>query len=1200
MKLHKMKTRKTKSYITIKQRITAAFMVVVLLLQICVPTVALAATAWGSQAEFNRQIQLQLESGLFSPVENASADEAYKGAFYLYQDAQPTKNLLNFYREYNGVSDSPVIKQVGDTFVQTRLIRSQIKALLGRFLIQETIAPLTVYAAEAEKINQLYANGLTYGGTGAGKIPLGTPLAEGIFVTTDMIWPEVRTINNKTVLIPVVYLSQTTLDKKIADHNINFFGDTEFAGITIDKNVLLNGYNNTITGINGIINSGGKIQSTGDLTLSSSGTIANLGGVFSATENLKIVAEDFYNKTLVVSYKDKNGEGTRIGSVANIEAGNIQIFADGNIEFIGASAVSEGTFFLNAANDINVVPVINQNNSQSQQGHWEVNKSTTDLLMSRLVAEDTLSLIAGGVINITASELLSTRGGIELLAKNGIHILDELERTSVQREDRKGKTKGTSSEFRTEAVRAILNAGKGVLLDSEHGDVVLRATQLTSTSGTEVYARNGKVHLLMTKELEEFHLQTTRKGSWTIKTRTEDVVHENNIQNAIVGGLQVQAKYGINVEYTGKEGATLKEQIEEYRKMPAMKWMAELYDQAVAEGGQNVNWEVIEEVHKELRKSKSSLSPAAMAIIAIAVCVAMGPAGFGALGGISGAVGGGTFGAAMSAGALTLTTQAAQSLASGNNLRETVSGFDSSDSLKSLAISMVTAGVMQHTDLKMFDVAKTDSLGLSLAKQAGQTVVDSTVRAGISVTINGGSSADYLNSFKTNLASGAVEILGERMANKIGAAYNEGNGSITNTMRYIAHAGAGCVYGMASAAASGADGNEKYSCFSGAGGAVIGELVADQFKDHHQIAAKQKATEEWLEDLGISEENNIAYGQLSDTQKRIMKETMPANFISAAQLNDLRKAGVDLAKLGAGLAAFVAKADVDIAASAGANAAEHNAFPLVIYGALLALSALEVYLKVEETLDLGEKLSDPAISAEEKNKLLIEYAKGWGIDIALHVAGVGAVKAVGKLIEKMRAAGASDDVIAELERVGESLDKGENFNVDNQKIITNGDQLNLPVKGDQLSTFKPKVDVSNDLTLSPMGDGALMLSIGSPVHHGIEVFVDKNGVFGFKIASSSTMTNLYGSGQDMLWSAMNRLQKEGVQINKIRGNWEPGEAHESVNFNAFYDALSKGGVSEHKAAFNTWTGKRAQEYGFNKIESIEKYGESVIVIFGKN
>ncbi|QEY18481.1 hypothetical protein D0C16_22375 [Cellvibrio sp. KY-GH-1] len=1061
MILNKMKRKKFKSYISLKQRITAAFMVAVMLLQICVPTVALAATAWGTQAEFNRQLQLQLESGLFSRVENTAADDAYKGAYYIYQEPQPTTNLLDFYRDYNQISDSPVIKMVGDTFVQTRLIRSQIKALLGRFLIPKSIAPLTVYAAEAEQINKLYAAGIGYGGPKDNRIPMGTLLAANASVATDMIWPEVRTITTSTgdvnVWVPVVHLSQATMESKVDGHDINLFGDTKFAGLTLSEDVLLTGGNNTITGVNGIINNGGNIQALGNITLSSSGTIANLGGVFSATGNLKIVADNFYNKTLVVPYKDKNGEGTKIGRVAQITGSSIEVVAADGITFEGASAVStEGTLTLSAENDINILPVQTGSSGQSQSGHWEINKSTTDLLMSRLVAEDTLSLIAGGVINITASELISTRGGIELLAKNGIHILDELEQTTIQKEDRKGKTTGTSSEFRTEAVRAILKAGKGVLLDSDFGDVTLRATEITSTEGAQVNAKNGKVHLLMTKELEEFHLQTVKKGSWTIKTRTEDVIHENNIQNAIIGGLEVQAKYGINVEYTGKEDASLRQQLDEYAKMPEMAWMAKLYnkcwvekeDEGITLGaisatdpanatncdGPKVSWKQIEEVHKEIRKSKSTLSPAAMAIIAIAVCIAMGPAGAGLIG--AGGIGGATVtatslagvttvtttislsGAIAQAAMLTLATQAAQSLAAGNNLRETISSFDSDENLRSLAISMATAGAMNYTGvgkLELFDVPPgTEYNFASFGNQAYNAVVGATINSAVSVTINGGNSDAYKDAFKQSLALQAVNTIGDVMTEKIGGFASGQNPQINEAMKYIALAGTGCIIGLASSSASSSSSNSSV-CYSGAGGAVIGEYVGELYSESKQ-REQQALIEKYLLEKGIANTTDfynldpMAYGQLVAQRPKFTHE----------EIFNMKLIGVDLAKLSAALTAFVAGADVNVAADAGERASRYSAF-YNFDAAMEAVAAIDHFMKLE---DVSKMVAELQLVMGDESKIDVIIKKFIATGKFEFLRGLSVVEALDALIKYVKLNGDSLKLVDVLRSVMDSFPSG--------------------------------------------------------------------------------------------------------------------------------------------------------------------------------
>lgn len=69
--------RKTmKSYITLKQRITAAVTAVVMLAQICIPTVALATTAWSGN--FESRLASELNSPMIELINDLAAPEAYK------------------------------------------------------------------------------------------------------------------------------------------------------------------------------------------------------------------------------------------------------------------------------------------------------------------------------------------------------------------------------------------------------------------------------------------------------------------------------------------------------------------------------------------------------------------------------------------------------------------------------------------------------------------------------------------------------------------------------------------------------------------------------------------------------------------------------------------------------------------------------------------------------------------------------------------------------------------------------------------------------------------------------------------------------------------------------------------------------------------------------------------------------------------
>lgn len=977
-----------KFQLSLKNRITAIVMSFVMLLQILFPGIAAAV-----QIVSDNYVAEAMVNPLFQQSQNNAW--LYEKAEFAEATNLQHQSIETFHSKLReakfGLSNPTMVpiagditifvpvylpgKLLGDAYVQNRFIRQQIVNQLGRHIIDPV-----AYATEVDQNNTLYNNAYSFANENRQYI-FGNKLPSDLVITRDMVWPEKRNINGQDVIAPIVYLTPATLQKwSVSDHKIEFLGNSAtFRSVVLDHTTLMTGRDTWINTVKGFSSFNGNVAAEGNLNLNVGGIFQNIGGSVFAANTVTILAGQINNKTLVHAYTDKYGQGTRLGQIASMNGPSIHLFSKNDITFEGSTATAtNGTITMEAGGNISILPVFTQYQRPTQDGHWQGTYSSLDVFGSKISATDTIKLIADGAITIDASELVSTEGGIELLASQGIHVLDELTHEQIQKVDRKGKTTGQSSEFRTEAVRAVLSAGKGVLLDTEFGDVTLKASKITSNDGAQVYARNGTVHLLMTKELEEKHLQTVRKGTWKIKTRTEDIVHENNIQNAIVGGLQVQAMYGINLEYTGKEGATLQEQIEEFRSMPGMEWAAQLYDQSLTSAGGNIDWQVMEEIHKEIKKSKSTLSPAAMAIIAICVAVAMGPAGAslvgssggGALAAISSSVGGGAFGAAMSAGALTLTTQAVQSVASGNNLRETLNAMDSDESLKSLAVSMVTAGAMQAAQVDMFKVPEGASVdALNLAKQAGQAVVNSAVSAGVSTLVYGGNSEDFLNSFKQGLMTSAVNKIGEKMANKIGGAYRDGD--VNNAVRYIAHAAAGCVLASAQGSINQNGQPAEDNCSSGAAGAVAGELSADAYRAQNQ--SKIDAITNFIDKQNEYYDSLREIGYSPEEAAKIMSNQ---NHYYTVELNKLHAAGVDIARLVGGLSAVAIGGDVNLGAQAGANAAANNALFLIPL-ALIALKAADLYFTAEEIWDIYKAYEEsPEKGDEALKQYLIEQGQG--------------------------------------------------------------------------------------------------------------------------------------------------------------------------------------------------------------------------------
>jgi filamentous hemagglutinin len=200
------------------------------------------------------------------------------------------------------------------------------------------------------------------------------------------------------------------------------------------------------------------------------------------------------------------------------------------------------------------------------------------------------------------------------------------------------------------------------------------------------------------------------------------------------------------------------------------------------------------------------MTPEMAAVVSLAVAYATGGAG----------------GSILNAGLSSLASQAAVSFVNnGGDLSKVLNDLGSSQSVRGLVTSMVTAGVLQGlpnylpTELQgvMNATAKsgfTDLLAKNLINNAASAVVNSA--------INGTSLEESL---KTSIVSAIITTGMAKTANTIGDA---ASGKIEGVKldefgKSVAHAVAGCVAGTAKAGSG--DG-----CTAGAVGAVVGELAA--------------------------------------------------------------------------------------------------------------------------------------------------------------------------------------------------------------------------------------------------------------------------------------------------------------------------------------------------------------------------------------
>ncbi len=902
-------------------RITAAVTTFFMLFSITAPAVANTLS--------NSEIQNSL---IYAPdLTSSSAVEQYQFVAVPQLDTSVQSgypSAEDFYAYMHPNTDDPH-KYAGSPFAQVRMLRGQIYNLLGRKLI-DTLE----YQDEAEQIQALYDNAKSFqenGGYSFGQVLTESREA----ATTDMIWPELRTVYGQQVIVPVLYLKQATyLSRVVEGVTAEFGADVNFGSLNIEDVSVKFGRDSFVNLAGDFNATNSQIESSGDLQILAGGDVSLLSTHLNAEGDISIGAASIELGTIVHRYDLSGKSGTTYGQLTTVESdnGDISFQSRGDISVLGSLVgANEGAITFNADGSILIGTIPISSSFSGREGRWTVDRSDLTFLQSSLSAQDNIELIARGAITLDAAELVSSEGAIKILAGLGITIIDALGQSQETASAKFGKKEIDTSVYQTVAIRSLLDAGKDIQLSTDYGDINLRSVDITSNEGTQVRAANGGVNLLMTTETDHYSYSSVKEGMFTIETKSYGHNRETGVPNTIVGGLAVEALTGVTVEYTGDPELTVSQQIDVLNGFEGLGWMAQLRDENSAEFIEVLN------LNDTWYESDTTLSPAAIAVLTIAVAIAAGPAA----GAIGTAVGGTTtvLGAAAAAGFTSIVTTASISLANGNSLESTLKSLSSKDNMRSLAVSMVTAGAISGANSAMADTAffQADTNAINSAVEAGSTTVgavtntatqgltqqlvqatvNSAIQSSVSVIVNGGDIDDFGDGFVQAMAQSAISKLGEELANEIGMAKH--NGNIDTAIQYVAHAGVGCLTGTLTTELQGGD--SELGCVSGMGGAVVGEAIGQLYEANLKDDLETWIAEQTADDVVLD-------------QAAVMEQ---------AQV--FKASGVDMAKLGAALTAFTLGGDVNIAATTGANAAENNALFLI---SIVAVAAYTSYVSVQE------------------------------------------------------------------------------------------------------------------------------------------------------------------------------------------------------------------------------------------------------------
>ena len=714
------------------------------------------------------------------------------------------------YGAYNFVVPAPIKgKLVGDAYVQARLIRKQIMRYIGRSLLIRTAIIMKIqvqrlYNDSLDFIDNKYHKGKAlYGQRFNNKDKQGKNIH-------DLIWPEERIINGQKVIVPIVHLSDTTLiQSQPKGHKNEFNGETTIIGsLKTNGSNILKIRSKYLTVMNNIHNNG-TIIADNDLKAKLHGSLENHGTI-TAKQSLDILAKNINHKTQVL-YVANNTQG-HFAQFATIEAenGNLRLAAEEDIHLAGARLKAGEHVTLEGRNIF--IGTSSTKTQLSGEDGLSGDVSYIKHIGSTIDAEEGIKLLAGGTLEITASKL-QTKGFIELLAHQGVYLESEYDQTYKNIKGRRGRSETTLNQFTQTAIRTLLDAGKGVIIRTELGNVVLRGTQIESGEDVHIQAKSGKVQMLMAKEYDKLDRVDTTSNKFTQTTISQGYEKQDMLYPTIVGGQKIEALYGVEVEYIGSddEDKSLDEHVDTLSQMEGLAWMADVRRDYPYEFKQ------VETYFNEYYDKTTALTPEFTAVVSIALAIVAGP-GIGDF--MVAAVGKGATAAALTAGATNAATMQSlnvvNAMLNGDDIFDaTVEGYQKmlkTESIKQIATAALTAGaldkissIQQAKQLKeakaLADAGQKVQEASSLVQfghQAQQALTQAVASSTIHWAINGGDFESFRDGLSRSLATQAVNAIGAKVAQEIKHKTNSmlpNNKSLGNVIRYMGHALSGCVSG---------------------------------------------------------------------------------------------------------------------------------------------------------------------------------------------------------------------------------------------------------------------------------------------------------------------------------------------------------------------------------------------------------------------
>ncbi|WP_238417933.1 DUF637 domain-containing protein [Pseudomonas syringae group genomosp. 3] len=526
--------------------------------------------------------------------------------------------------------------------------------------------------------------------------------------------------------------------------------------------------------------SAARIEAANDMSLQAGRDVKNTGGVLQAGRDLSIAAG---RDVVIDSAQTENGQTrganasnssiTQLGST--VSAGrDLTAQAGRDINVIASSIDAKRDIAMAATENLTLSSAADEQHSYGKSKKVTEQEDHVSQVSADLKAGGSVALQAGQNLAVISSRITAGKEAY-LVAGENLDILAAQD-SDYSLYDMKKKGSFGAKKTQRDEVTDVKNIGSeittgGDLLLSSGGDQKYQVAKLESGKDLTIES-GGAVTFEGVKDLhQESHEKSKSDLAWNSskgKGNTDETLRQSEL--VAKGEVAIRAVQGLKIDIKQIDQQSVSQTIDAMVKAdPQLAWLKE------AELRGDVDWRQVKEVHDSFKYDNSSLGQGAMLAIIIIVTVLTAGAGtFAAAGTAAGSAATGaataagvsattaaTIGTAANAAAVaSLTSITAQGVVSTinnkGNLGAALKDTFSSDSLKSAAISGLTAGF---------------TAGVIDPQLGGTTKPFNSLTKGFDLSTLGGAGGFALHAGAQGLASGAINTavnggsLGDNLVN---------------------------------------------------------------------------------------------------------------------------------------------------------------------------------------------------------------------------------------------------------------------------------------------------------------------------------------------------------------------------------------------------------------------------------------------------